>query len=255
MARGRVSRGARPIQRPVPYRRPYRGTTFDPLTGMGADLYAGVDPATDGYSNGAAVATYSLYGTLSGSSLTQGTAGARPTKDTSGAAVPGQPCWTFDGGDFVELTSGVSLAQPFTAIAVLKLGATASLYVAAGLNSANNAYGLGATATPNWNLRMVTADLAGGTPNTSLHCLRGYANGASSTVHVDGSSVASGNAGNGAIDQLIVGAGRTTPATYSRHLPNGSELYALYVVSGQASAKTWWSQFQAYALTRWGVTA
>lgn len=210
---------------------------FDPFTIP--DLYAGTSAAVDGYADTEAVATAPLYGTLGGSTVDQGTAGNRFTK------VAADPSWSSDGADYLEKVTGVSLAQPFTVVAIGALGsAGAGTFV--GLNDASTNRRFGSTVSA-WALNCGTA-LTGGSLDTDLHVLRGYANGASSSLHLDGSSIATGNAGTLPLNQLVFGVGRSSSPSIGNGLPAGSKLREVYVFTGEAAASSWWADFDAYVL-------
>lgn len=144
----------------------------------------------------------------------QSTAGSRPTLTTS-ALLGGRRVVDFDGtDDRLEITTGVSLDQPFEVWWIGVLDNVASARMQLGINSASTSRYVGTTATPAWGLNAATA-LSGGTPATATAYLtQTTVNGASSAIKVNGSVVASGAGGALALNQIIIGAGRQAPSTY-----------------------------------------
>jgi hypothetical protein len=202
----------------------------DPTTVSG--LTYRMRPTGLGLSNGAPVSSVPL---LTGSAtLTQATAGNRPTILTSGGAG-GQPALRFDGvDDWMAFTIGSALSQPFTVCVVLQFsvsnGASQILHLG------NSELLIEGTA---WEA-YASSLLSGGTPTTAVAVVTATFNGASSTIHVNGTQVAAGAVGGGTATGTF-NLGRH-PAV-SRPLP--ADVYEILVYSGaktsgdRAEIHTW----------------
>lgn len=142
-------------------------------------------------------------GTGNSRSPTQGTSGDRPVYDADG--VNGRPGVTFAGSDFLSIT-GLTLSQDYTIVAVVvPSNADAGVRYVGTTNTNTRGLGQSTTSTGRFIAHAGSA-LEGGQPVISTPTIvRGYFNAASSTVHVNGSSVASGGLGSGALDRIVLG--------------------------------------------------
>lgn len=191
----------------------------NPLTEL--PLYAGFhadDPAWSDPGVGNAVSSWRNGGTL-GTAAEQASGALQPTLTTS-ATLGGRRVVDFGGAHYLEITSGVSLDQPYEVWAICKFDALGSSRAVVGLQSGSINRRLGTNITPRFVLVGGATALTGATLTPTVdtaYLMRGYANGASSVLTVNGTTDATGDASDLAIDQIILGAGRTAPATYSNH--------------------------------------
>lgn len=135
-----------------------------------------------------------------GISVSQTSLAAKPTFATN--TFGSMPGILFDGIDDMIGLSSLAISQPLTIVMVAKVTANPTGTWIDGNNgggstftitTASNAYSLNAGAT-----------LSGGTYNTSAHVLTFVLNGASSIIRVDGTQVASGDAGSNAMTGLYL---------------------------------------------------
>ena len=203
-------------------------------------------------SSGAAVSSWRNGGTL-GTAFEQSTGAAQPTFRSAVAALNNRPAVDFDGtDDRLEITSGVSLAQPFSVVWIGTYDALTSARAVVGLNSASLNYRVGTNATPNFSINATTA-LNGGTPVAGVgYMQRSYVNGASSAISVNGTSQASGNAGASALDQIILGTGRTAPSTYG-NFHDGPTAF-IGIIAGDITTHANWPAFKRWVASRYGIT-
>jgi hypothetical protein len=82
--------------------------------------------------------------------------------------------------------------------------------------------------------------------------VRGYANGASSNHAANGVTIGSGDSNSLALDQIILGAGRAAPSTYSAHF-DGKTAF-LGIIAGDVSAHAQWPAFKQWVAQHYGIT-
>jgi hypothetical protein len=145
-----------------------------------------------------------------GNHVAQATAAKRPTLKLG--ILNGKPGFLFDGvDDFLSNTSLVATySQPSTLMVVAKQVALApggsNVKLIDGADSTHRYVLQDNNGTPdNYAIAASTA-LNGGVPNLNPHVLAGIFNGASSSLYVDGTSVASGDAGSQALIGISIGA-------------------------------------------------
>jgi hypothetical protein len=142
---------------------------------------------------------------VTGVQATQATAGARPTQ--SATALNSRPGLTFDGGDVLQ-TGAFTVAQPFVVVvATQRTGAMAGsalqiLYD--GLTNAGRGVLYHNATTGHLGIFSGTA-LQSTTATTSPTILRATHNGATSSLVLNGTEIASGNAGTTGLDGLTLG--------------------------------------------------
>jgi len=186
-----------------------------------------------------------------GNHVLQATAGARPTVNASG--VNSKRALSFDGGDFLALAAFASgdLAQARTVALIVKAGATGASYVYLDSKDTAKRHQIYEdNASPVWGLYSGVELLSVTATNTNLHLHVTLANGASSAHYLDGTSIASGNAGSQAMAGITLGANWGGAS----HAPNGTfEVFAA-VWSGDigSTART---NLKTWAIAKWGTPA
>jgi len=138
------------------------------------------------------------------SDLAQGTSAAQPLlNDFAYGALTGV---TNAEGDYLD-TGTESLSQPLFYCFVMKLNETSDNYSTVDSGDTGNRTLLELTSGGNYRLYAGTVlDSAGSLANTSVHVVSALFNGASSYIRVDGTQVASGNAGSQTQPNIRVGA-------------------------------------------------
>lgn len=159
------------------------------------------DPAWANPGDGGAVS--SIRNNSGGGDPAQATVTAKPTYRASVAALGNRPALEFDGGDSLNFDVA-DINTPFYAIAV---GALSGSGVARSLLGFSTTSGLrmGVTAGNLW-IATAGTTLAGGTTDNNAHVLEAILNGASSSLYLDGTQIASGGGGNSALTRFVLGA-------------------------------------------------
>jgi hypothetical protein len=221
-----------------------RATGFNPKSIAGLQLWLDAADASAVSLNGANVSQWS---DKSGNArnATQGTANNQPAYTLAGKNS--RSVLTFDGSNDSLLTTSFSVSQPYTIAIVAKLSTTASNgnFTDGGTSGRAAVYytiGNGGQ----WGIFADVA-LVGGTPDTNWHVFYGVFNGASSAFYVDGSLVASGNAGTSGFNGL-----RISGYTGSIALLNGA-IAEMYCYSSNLSA-TNRSSVTRNLGQKWGIT-
>lgn len=152
--------------------------------------------------DGNAVTTWT-DGTGNSRSPTQGSASDRPIYDADG--INGNPSVSFAGADFLSIT-GTTLVQDHTIVVVVVPSvADAGVRYVGTTNSTTRGLGQTTVGSGQFTAHGGSA-LGGGQPVVStVAIVRGYFNGLSSTLHVNGTSVASGSAGTGDLNRIVLG--------------------------------------------------
>ena len=223
--------------------------TYDPLSQT--DVTLGFWATDLALNNDDPVASWA-DGTGNSYDVAQATSGAQPTYKASVAALNNRPGVSFDGNDYLEKTTGVSLAttsqRTLIWIGQWMAGRT---YVGAASNSTTRGFGL--NASNQWWGNLGTSVAAGSGPSASqVFMYRADINGASSSLHINETSVASGDLGTTAINQLVLGVGRQSPSTYQNYFTGTMGLVML--VNGDVTAKPWWSAFKLWVSSYYGIT-
>jgi hypothetical protein len=204
--------------------------------------------------SGAAVSSWRNGGTL-GTAFTQSTGAAQPTFRGSLSVFNGRPGVDNDGtDDHLDITTGVSLAQPYSYVGIVSFDTLATAIALVGTTSAGFNNRIGATTGPVWAVRFgVASAFTGGTPAiNTCYLLRVYANGASSVIEVNGTVVATGNGATDTLDQIILGAGRTTPSTFG-NFHNGQAWFHGFI-AGDISTSPNWPAFKRLVAQRMAIT-
>lgn len=128
----------------------------------------------------------------------------QPTYTTAG--INGLNCLTYDGtSDSLRSTSAsITQTQPMTWVAVVKFSDVSSQH-GLWVNQAGTVAGITA-GSGSWRMA-AGGSYFKGTPDTSLHCIVGVINGASSLMRIDGVALATQDAGSNALsaDELFLG--------------------------------------------------
>ena len=155
------------------------------------------------------------------------TGGNRPTYRASTAAFNNRPTVQFASASSQRLDfdiANVSQTYKFVIVGNTGTAGTAERLVG-GVNA--TARGIGDSAGNAWNINFATS-VTGGTSDTSPHVFRATANGASSQLWVDESSVASGNAGNGVLIRFTIGAGSDSTPAFGNYLNGHVAFVGIY---------------------------
>jgi hypothetical protein len=225
--------------------------SFNPLTSFTTDPVHGVwasDPLWVPPSDGGAVSSWRNGGSVGTPNFTQGTGSKQPTYRASTAAYNNKPTVQSDGTDDFLASNFADLTQPIWIVLLGNYGSTSGtrylcdahtvqshiIYNNSGAN--NYAYGSAALAT-------TTAT----NTNPNLHVCK--FNGASSTYQLNGTTIASGNAGAVGMDgaTILARAGGSTTA--------GAGHIAYYAVfTSDPTAQAEWAAFKAWVTSTYGIT-
>lgn len=219
------------------------GWTTDPIHGVWVD-----DPLWSPPADGALVSSWRNGGTVGGDLTSSGA--ARPTYRAVAAVSDGQSAIQFAGSHRIGVNiTDVPQTHWVVALAAIA-GATGTNERIVGTGT-NSATGLGDTAANAWDLSAGTS-VASGTSNASAHCFVAKFAGASSTLHIDGAAVASGNAGAASLLTFNIGSGtNSTMASFSNYMTG--YVHAVLVFDTDPTAQTEWPLFVAYCATL-GIT-
>lgn len=171
----------------------------------------------------------------------------RPTYRASVEAFSKKPAVQFSGAQAVE-TNIVDQAQPFSLVAVC---AFTSLGISQKVIGRGGNGGLGLTATNVVQLSAGTGLNGTSVVGSTAHLLRGYANGASSVVAVDGIVEATGNANTGNMARLAVGSAEDGTPTLSAFMTG----YVAFVgvKAGDVTADAGWADFKKFVKDFYGI--
>lgn len=143
--------------------------------------------------------------------------------------------------------ASVTVSQPYTVAWAGAYDSTfgpsdATVAISLGETSAYAAY----AAISQWRMFNGTV-LGGGTANSSAHCWVSIANGSSSSVRIDGSAQATGNAGTGNGSRINLGAASSTAtASFDGYIGE-------VVISTGALSGTDLTNLESYLKTKWGT--
>jgi len=245
---------ADPLAGTVSVARVYSGSGFTTAgPDVGSTLVLDADFRTTPGATSFTAATGQPVTVLSTFSANQATGASQPTYRGSVAALNNRPAVDFDGtDDRLEILTGVSLAQPFSVVWIGVTDTIAAPRYYLGTNSASNFRGAGMVVAPG--IAFVThagTVLAGATPvSVTPYMRRSYFNGASSADATNGTATA-GNAGTLALDQIILGAGRTAPSTYAQ-FQDGKTAF-LGIFPGDITASPRWPDFKAWCRIHYNI--
>lgn len=222
------------------------------LTGAKGMFWAD-DPAWTKPADGAAVASW-RDASGNAADAVQAAAGNQPLYRASVAALNNHKAIQFDGVDDY-LLGPVATAETgaFSIVVVGNLNSHTAGRAFVSTNSGNNGCYLGTTTTQ-WYLNSGTT-LAGGTPTDNVgHLVVGYmSDGATgSQILVDGTSVATGNAGTFSLNQMCLGLARTSGGAAAN--PLDGRLAYVGVFSGDVRTQPNWSLFKQWVAGYYGLT-
>lgn len=188
-------------------RRRAAAPAYNPLTAVTwAKAFWASDPSWSNPGNGNGVSSWRNGGSIAGDA-TQATGSKQPTYAAAATHLNNRPAVDFDGVDdhldvatFADITLGTEL------VVIARATAAASNNLVSGTVSGKRR-NLLTNASSQWAIFAGTA-VAGGTADTNGHFLHAIFTGspAASTLAVDGSTVASGNAGSEAVNSIRLGA-------------------------------------------------
>lgn len=188
---------------------PYDGKWPQPLHAAWAS-----DPKWENPGDGVAVASWRNGGSIGGD-LEQVTAGNRPIFRKATAAFGNRSTLQFDGSNDRLIFDGADIPQPYKVIVVAQTTLANAAQAFMGLSGASAR--IGTNATTSWIL--VTTSTVSATPNDlNAHVWQGTLNGASSALIKDGTQIAAGNAGTGALLFFNVGTAQTTANPLQGHV-------------------------------------
>jgi hypothetical protein len=171
-----------------------------------------------------------------GNHLTQATASARPTYKTGGYLL-------FDGGDYMTVATA-AVSQPITMAAAVLITNTSG--DVGNVYDGNQRLLMGAAGSNDYRLYAGTSSITGGTRNAAAHTMIGLANGASSSLKVDGVSIATGNPGASQLDDIYLGA-EGTPSQLFIGRYYGGLIIARALTAGEESS------LQSYLASKAGI--
>ena len=242
--RGRPSRNAGVVNvAAAPSFNPLTDWTTDPVHGVWAS-----DPAWTPPADGGAVSSWRNGGTVGGD-LVQATGSKQPTYRAATVAFNSKPTVQGDGTDDLLAVDTATYAQTWWVVMIAARGK------AVGLNEVlwDNIAGAASTSVFSqgsvWRLSAST-QIMGGTPDTNPHLIVGKAAGASSSLTIDGTTVASGNAGTSSITGITLFAERSQAAGY---FSSGHIAYAALFTT-DPTALPEWAAFKAWVLSEYGIT-
>jgi len=235
--------------------RVYSGSAFT-TAGPSGSLVLDADFRTAPGATSFTAATGQPVTVLSTFSANQSVGAAQPTYRGSVAALNNRPAVDFDGtDDRLEITAGVSLAQPFSVVWIGVVDSFSTHGGVLGFNSASasrrifvassggNKFGLNAT-----NNSFSTATYL----TNNAYMVRTYVSGASSALSVNGTADAlSTDPGSLAIDQLILGVGRLAPSTYTNFLDGQTAFLGIF--PGDITASPRWPDFKAWCRIHYNI--
>jgi hypothetical protein len=239
--RGRPGRGAGVKSvAAAPSFNPLTSWTTDPLHGVWASDPLWVPPA-----DGGAVSSWRNGGSVGGD-LVQATGSRQPTYDASNPTFNGAAVVVPDGTDDWLAVDFASVAQPLWIVAVATMPGTGRFLSDAGPAGAAGRVGV-INSAGNYAIFAPTY-LAGTAVSASPVLLVAAVNGGSSSITVNGTSVASGAAGPNSLSGITL---------FSRY---GGSLFAnapcaYFAVFGtNPTTQTEWTAFKAWCLSFYGIT-
>ena len=205
---------------------------------LDADFRVAGNPTTFTASTGQTVTRYSTF------SANQSTGASQPTFRSANSVLNNRPVVDFDGtDDRLEITTGVSLAQPFSVVWVGTYDAAVARRFLG--HSGDGSMGSGATAVHH--LRS-GATITGGTVviNTA-YMVNNYINSTSSSITANGTSIVTGDAGVLTVDRILLGCG----PGYVSFLDGKTAFLGIY--SGDITTHPNWPAFKTWVAQHYGV--
>lgn len=233
--------GAKPGEAPTP-------PPFNPVGDMGwYAAYWAADPNWTPPANGAKVASWN-DASGNGRHLTQATDANRPVFRSSTAAINSKPTVEFNTQNLqCSNTIFGTLSQPNSIVMIfqnLTTDGTTDNYIDGFTGNRQ----IVRKRLSSWSMA-ATTEVAGGTIDTSKHCLVSFFNTTGSALELDGISLATGNAGTQALNGLIVGGGYNAsgPHTVNFHLA------FLGIASGDIRTHLKWSDFKSWVSSEYAI--
>lgn len=221
-------------------------SSFDPLTSWTTDPVHGVwasDPLWVPPADGGAVSSWRNGGSVGGD-LVQATGSARPTYDAVNPLYNGKPTVYFNADDALGVDVA-DIAQPVYLVVVGACAADgASRRIIGGVTS------MGVTSAGAY-LVQAGSNVLAGTATSDPHLWLGKLNGASSSITIDETLVASGNAGASALTFLSVGAYNNGSGAYSNFSVGDVALALVFTTDPTALPE--WATFVAWVEDYYGV--
>lgn len=192
------------------------------------------DPAWANPGDGNAVS--SMRNQSGGGDPAQATSSKRPIYRASVAVLNNRPAVQFDGTDDFLNIDVANTAQPFKLLCVGALSASAGV-VRSALGFDVGSERIGASAGNVWVLNSGSALASATAINTAGHIFDATVNGASSSLTLDGTVIASGNAGSSVLNLFTLGAAGTgTSSFWIGHLAFAAAFAAAADLSSLRSA-------------------
>ncbi len=178
----------------------------------------------------------------------------RPTFRAAVAAYNNKPAAQFVGASSQYLDFDVAnLAQPYSLVAVGNTsgGTGAERLIGTGNSSTNG--GLGDNAgSASWIARFGVGLASATAFDANPHLVRAYGNGASSALAVDGTTIASGDAGTNQFTRLTLGAASATGPAFGLYLTG--YIAFVGVASGDVTTQAGWADFKAWVASEYALT-
>jgi len=229
----------------------YSGSGFT-TSGPSGTLVLDADFRTTPGATSFTAATGQPVTVLSTFSANQSVGAAQPTYRGAVAILNNRPAVDFDGtDDRLEILTGVSLAQPFSVVWVGSYDTvTGGAILGPTSGSSSNRVGVIASL---WVSRYgAAAALTGGTTVVDTRYMaRFFANDTSSVIAVNGTTISTGSASSDSLNQIILGAGRTAPSTYSE-FHNGKTAF-LGIFPGDITTSPRWPDFKAWCRIHYNI--
>lgn len=209
--------------------------------------------ASDASANGDGNVLTSTWVDASGNGRDLSVLTAAPTYDSSYPNLNGQPAVVFSGGQNIKTVSmtGDQIHQPFSVVAFVVPTSQVTQRILSTVQG--NGRGIGVQTVGNWTWQgssTLRISSTGGVTSNVPVLIEAYANGASSELHINGTSVASGDAGSDVINIISLGAtGGATPANHFF----GALAFA-GIMSGDHSTDTDWAILRAALANKYGVS-
>lgn len=225
--------------------------SFNPLTGWTTDPVHGVwasDPLWTPPADGGAVSDWRNGGSVGTPNFTQATGTKQPTYRASTAAFNSKPTVQADVTDDFLASNFADLTQPVWIVLLGNYGATSATRYLCDAHTTQSCL-IYNNSGPNHAMYGGTGlgTLTATNTNPNLHVCK--FNGASSTYHLNGSSVASGNAGALGMDgATLFGRAGGSSGFHGGHIA----YYAVF--TSDPTTQTEWTEFKAWCLSFYGVT-
>lgn len=182
----------------------------------------------------------------------QATSGSQPFYRASVAALNNQPAVDFvTTMKSLKTAAWTAVPQPWTLVAVGRFssdpGTTQYMFDGSG---ASNRSILNNASSGGYRFYVGTG-ISGGTDDTNAHLFVGLANGASSLLAVDGTTLVSGNAGSHTQTGLTMGTSHTQVDNSFRFF---GEIAFAGIFPGDVTADASWADFKAWVTSHYGIT-